>query len=82
MVHSRRVTVARAPAGFQFAGEGLDVGAADREQRHGPGAAPAGELAQVDGAGLAGQAAVPGQVTGERESLRISERRLDGDEGS
>jgi hypothetical protein len=31
MVHSRRVTVARAAAGFQLAGEGLDVRAADRE---------------------------------------------------
>ena len=68
-------------AGFQFAGEGLDVGAADREQRQGPGAAPAGELAQVEGAGLAGQAAVPGQEPGEREPLGISESRLDGCEG-
>ena len=83
MVDSRRVTVARArPAGFEFAGEGLDVGAADREQRQGPGAAPAGELAQVEGVGLAGQAAVPGQVPGEREPLGIGEHRLDGDERS
>ena len=69
-------------AGFQLAGEGLDVGAADREQRQGPGAAPAGELAQVEGVGLAGQAAVPGQEPGEREPLGIGERRLDGGEGS
>ena len=69
-------------AGFELAGEGLDVGAADREQRQGPGSAPAGELAQVEGVRLAGQAAIPGQVTGEREPLRISEHRLDGDEGS
>ncbi len=62
-------------AGFEFAREGLDVGAADREQRQGPSPAPAGELPQVEGVGLAGQAAVPGEVTGERESLRISERR-------
>ena len=48
-------------AGFQFAGEGLDVGAADREQRKRPGAAPAGELPQVEGAGLTGQSAVAGQ---------------------
>jgi len=33
MVHSRRVTVAGPALDFQFAGEGLDVGAADREQR-------------------------------------------------
>jgi len=69
-------------AGFQFAGEGLDAGAADREQRQGPGAAPAGELPQAEGAGLAGQAAVPGQVTGEREPLGISEHRPDRDERS
>ena len=41
--------------GFQLAGEGLEVRAADREQRQGPGAAPAGELAQVQGVRLAGQ---------------------------
>jgi hypothetical protein len=64
-------------AGFELAGEGLDVGAADREQRKGPGAAPAGELAQVEGVGVAGQAAVPGQVPGERKLLGISEHRLD-----
>ena len=82
MVHSRRVDGGAGPAlGFQFAGEGLDVRAADREQRQGPGAAPSGELAQVQGVGLAGQAAVPGQEPGEREPLGISERRLDGDEG-
>ncbi len=46
-------------AGFRFPGEGLDVGAADREQRQGPGAAPAGGLPQVEGVGLAGQAAYP-----------------------
>src|SRR6185437_10910826 len=54
---------------FQFAGEGLDVGTANRERRKGPGAAPAGELAQAEGVGLAGQAAVPGQEPGEREPL-------------
>ena len=70
------------PAGFQFPGEGLDVGAADREQRQGPGAAPAGELAQVQGVGLAGQAAVPGQEPSQREPLGVGEHRLDRDEGS
>ena len=45
--------------GFQVPGEALDVGAADGEQGQGPGAAPAGELAQVQRVGLAGQAAVP-----------------------
>jgi hypothetical protein len=35
--------------GFQVPGEGLDVRAADREQGQGPGLAPGGELAQVQG---------------------------------
>jgi hypothetical protein len=65
-------------AALELPGEGLDVGAADREQRHGPGPAPAGELPQVEGVRLAGEAAIPG----EREPFRISEHRLDGDEGS
>jgi hypothetical protein len=50
--------------GFQFAGEGLDVGAADREQGYGPGPAPAGELSQVKRVCLPGQTAVPGQAAG------------------
>jgi hypothetical protein len=69
-------------AALELPGERLDVGAADREKRHGPGSAPAGELPQVEGVRLAGQTAIPGEVTGEREPLRISEHRLDGDEGS
>ena len=55
-----------APEHFQFPGEGLDVGAADGEQWQRPGAAPGGELAQVEWVGLAGQAAVAGQEPGER----------------
>ena len=68
--------------GFQFAGVGLDVGAADREQCQGAGAAPAGELAQVEGLGVAGQATVAGQAAGEREPLGIGEHRLDRDQSS
>jgi hypothetical protein len=60
----------------------LDVGAAHGEQRRGPRLAPAGELTQVKGVGLSGQAAVSGQVTGEREPLGIGERRLDRHERS
>jgi hypothetical protein len=59
MVHSRRETVAGAAAGLQAAGEGLNIGAAARGQPQGAGPAPGGELAQVQCAGLAGQAAVP-----------------------
>ena len=39
--------------GFQIAGEGLDVEAADREQRQGTSAALGRELAQVECVGLA-----------------------------
>jgi hypothetical protein len=66
--------------GFELAGEGLDVGPADREQCEGPGSAPAGELARVERVRLAGQPAVPGQVPRERETPRIGEHRLDRDE--
>ena len=50
---------AGASPGFQLAGEAFDVGAADPEQAQGAGTAPASELAQVQGVGLTGQAAVP-----------------------
>jgi hypothetical protein len=45
--------------GFQVPGKAFDVGAANGEQVQRPAAAPAGELAQVECVGLAGQAAVP-----------------------
>ncbi|MFY9649457.1 hypothetical protein [Trebonia sp.] len=60
--------------------EPAEVRAADREQGKGPGTAPAGELAQVEGAGLAGHAAVPGQEPGERKPLGAGEGRLDAGE--
>jgi len=53
---------ADAALGYQLAGEAFDVGAADCEQGQGAGAAPAGELAQVQGVGLACQAAVSGSA--------------------
>jgi hypothetical protein len=83
MAHSLRGHAGAAlPASPQFAGERLDAGPADGEQRQGAGAAPAGELAQAERTGLAGHAAVPGQEPGERKPLRPGERRLDGNEGS
>ena len=63
--------------GLQVAGEAFDVGPADGEQRQGAGAAPGGELAQVEGVGPAGQAAVSGQVSGEGEPFGIGEGGLD-----
>ena len=64
---------AGAAAGLEFSGEAFDVGAADGEQGQGAGAAPAGELAQVQRVSLAGQAAVPGQEPGEGEPIGVGE---------
>ena len=47
-----------AAPGFQVPGEALDAGTADGEKDQGRGAAPSGELAQVQRVGLAGQPAV------------------------
>ena len=67
---------AGAPFGFQVAGEALDVGPADGEQRQGVGAAPGGELAQVQRVSLPSQAAVSGQESGEGEPFGVSEGGL------
>ena len=64
---------AGASPGFQIPGEPFDVGAADGEQGHGAGAAPGGELAQVQRLRFAGQPAVPGQETGGGEPFWVSE---------
>jgi len=45
-------------SGFEIAGEALDIGAADGEQVQETGAAPGGELAQVQCVRFAGQPAV------------------------
>ncbi len=55
---------AGAAAGFQVAGEALDVGAARGEQPQLMVLAPGGILAQVQFVGFAGQAAVTGQESG------------------
>ena len=68
---------AGAAACFQLTGERFDVRAADREQRQRAEAAPGGELAQVQGVGLAGQAAVAGEVSGEGEPFGVGEGRLE-----
>jgi hypothetical protein len=68
--------------GFQLTGEAFDVGAADGGQVQGAGAAPGGELAQVQRVRFAGQVAVPGQEPGEGEPFSIGEGGLDHDEGS
>src|ERR1035441_6314670 len=62
-----------AAAGFQVAGEAFDVGAAGTEQAQVMLLAPAGVLAQVQLISLAGQAAVSGQESGERQPLGIGE---------
>jgi hypothetical protein len=83
MVDSRKGDRGAGPAhSLEVAGEGLDVGAADREQGHGAGPAPAGELSQVQGVGLAGQAAISRQEPGEGDSLGMGEDGLDRGERS
>jgi hypothetical protein len=62
---------------LQVAGEGFDVGSADGKQGHRTGSAPAGELAQVQGVRLPGQAAVPRQDPGESDPLGAGEDGLD-----
>src|SRR5215470_1166975 len=69
-----------AAVGFEVASEAFDVGTADGEQGQGAGAAPGGELAQVEGVCLPGQAPVPGQEPGEGEPFGVCEGGLDRDE--
>ena len=71
-----------APSGFQIAGEPFGICAADGEQGQGAGAAPGGELAQVQRVGLCCQSAVSGQEPGEGEPFGVGEGWLDGSEGS
>ena len=51
----------RTASGFELAGEAFDVGAADGEEGQGAGAAPGGELAQIQRVRLSCQPAVSGQ---------------------
>ena len=62
---------------FKVAGEAFDVGPASAEQADVVVAAPCDELAQVQGVGLAGQAAVTGEVRGKRVLLNIREDGVD-----
>jgi hypothetical protein len=71
----------RSAPGFQVAGEAFDIGAPDGEQVQGAGAAPGGELAQVQRVCLSCQAAVPGQKAGKREPFGIAEYWLERDKG-
>ena len=70
------------PERFQFPGECLDAGAANREQRQRPDRAPAAELARAERAGPGCQAESPGQEPGECKLPGIGERRLDKDQRS
>jgi hypothetical protein len=70
-----------AAAGFQIAGEALDVGTARLEQADLMLLAPAGVLAQVQRVRLAGQAGVTGQEPAQGEPFRLGEHRLDDSDG-
>ena len=61
---------------FEVAGEALDVDAADVEQAVVVLPAPGGELAQVQGVGVAGEAAVGGQEPEQRHPLDVGQHRL------
>src|SRR5215469_8851019 len=63
-------------AGFQVAGEALDVRPAGLEQAQVTLVTPAGVLAQVESVGLAGQAGVARQEAGESEPLSVAEYLL------
>jgi hypothetical protein len=83
MVHNLRGDGGPGTApGFQLPGKAFDVGPADREQRKGADAAPAGELAQVQGVRFARQPAVAGQEPGEGEPFGVGEGGLDRSEDS
>jgi hypothetical protein len=60
MMHSRRVTVARAWPRASSSRAKVSMSARRTENKGMERLAPAGELAKVEGVGLAGQAAVPG----------------------
>ena len=68
-------------SGLQVPGEALDVSAAHLERAQVMLTAPAGELAEVQRVGLAGQPAVTGQEPGERQTFRAGECRLGGERG-
>jgi len=67
-------------AGFQIAGEALDVRAAGLEQAQVPLLAPARVLAQIQGIRVAGQGGVTGQKPRQRQPLLAGEHRLGGDD--
>ena len=70
-----------AAAGFQVAGEALDVRAAGLEQAQVPLLAPARVLAQIQRVRLARQAGITGQEPSQGEPLRLGEHGLDGGDG-
>ena len=61
---------------FEIAGVALDVDAADVEEAMVVLRAPGGELAQVQGVGVAGEAAVAGQEPEQRHPLDVGQHRL------
>jgi hypothetical protein len=62
---------------FEITGVALDVSAPHCEQAQGVLLAPGDELAQVQGVGVSGQAAVAGQERGEGVPFSIGERGID-----
>jgi hypothetical protein len=67
-------------AALQIAGESLDVSPSDLEQVELMIIAPADELAEVQGVGISGQAAVAGQEPSERQPSRIGKDGIERDD--
>ncbi|MDQ1400183.1 MAG: hypothetical protein QOK20_2115 [Acidimicrobiaceae bacterium] len=65
---------------FEVPAEAHYVGPAHLEQPKVVVVAPGGELAQIEGVGVAGETAVAGQEAGQREALGIAECRVGGNE--
>jgi hypothetical protein len=61
---------------FEVAGEALDIDAVDVEQLMLVLPAPGGELAQIQGVGVTGEAAVGGQEPEQRHPLDVGQHRL------
>ena len=69
--------VARGPAGgLEVSGKALDVASARTEQQDVVFCAPGDELTQVEGVGLAGQAGVARQESGQGKALGAGEERV------
>jgi hypothetical protein len=76
----RPAATSRAPTSFQLPGERLDIRPANLEQVELLVVAPDDELAEIKLVGVSGQPAVAGQEPTQRETFRISEHGIEGND--